>query len=210
MAPNGCHQFQLRRLAKVIPDRKGDWMETYTGVQFWPLDPRPEDVRIEDIAHALSQVCRFTGHTLYFFSVAQHSLNCMEFAKHAHGSRTQLHALLHDAAETYLCDLARPVKLFMPEYKKLEQQLELVIFEGLGLVPPGPNLNSVVKWIDNVMLATEGKELMRYHGWRDEGVSSTGLVSIVERPMKDVETDFLTSYAQLKECLRSSNSLNQE
>lgn len=48
----------------------GDWIQTYTNKQFWPLDPRPEDVCIEDIAHALSLQCRFTGHVREFYSTA--------------------------------------------------------------------------------------------------------------------------------------------
>ncbi len=51
-------------------NRKGEWIQTYTGKQFWPLDPRPEDIDIEDIAHALALTCRFNGHCDYFYSVA--------------------------------------------------------------------------------------------------------------------------------------------
>ena len=54
--------------------RVGDWIQVYTGGQFWPLDPRPEEIHIEDIAHALALTCRFTGHCREFYSVAQHSL----------------------------------------------------------------------------------------------------------------------------------------
>src|ERR1700693_75116 len=56
--------------------RKGDWIQTFTGRQFWPLDPRPEEVCIEDIAHGLSNECRFAGQCRSFYSVAQHSVLC--------------------------------------------------------------------------------------------------------------------------------------
>ena len=52
----------------MIETRKGDWMQTISGRQFWPIDPRPEDVFIEDIAHALSMMCRFNGHCDRFYS----------------------------------------------------------------------------------------------------------------------------------------------
>ena len=54
--------------------RIGDWIQVHSGRQFWPLDPRTEEVDIHDIAHALSLVCRFTGHVKEFYSVAQHSV----------------------------------------------------------------------------------------------------------------------------------------
>ena len=58
----------------MLEQRKGDWMQTATGGVFWPVDPRPEDVEIEDIAHALSLICRYCGHVREFYSVAQHSV----------------------------------------------------------------------------------------------------------------------------------------
>src|SRR5689334_10911717 len=86
-----------------VPGR-GYNMTTFSGEPFWPLDPQPEDIRIVDIAHALSLQCRFNGHTKFHYSVAQHSLIMsfnvpLQFA---------LEALLHDAAEAYIGDLIRP------------------------------------------------------------------------------------------------------
>lgn len=64
--------------------RHGDWMQTYSGRKFWPVDPRPEEVFIEDIAHALSMICRFGGHSLVFYSVAQHSVLVARNLKREH------------------------------------------------------------------------------------------------------------------------------
>lgn len=63
-----------------MTQRRGDFICTYTGRKFYPLDPRPEDVCIEDIAHALALVNRFGGHTRVPYSVAQHSVLCCQNA----------------------------------------------------------------------------------------------------------------------------------
>jgi hypothetical protein len=82
------------------------WIQTYTGRKFYPLCPRSQDVCIEDIAHALALECRYTGHCREFFSVAQHSVMVSEMLS----GEAAIWGLLHDAAEAYLCDLAKPIK----------------------------------------------------------------------------------------------------
>ena len=81
----------------MTDERIGSWLQTYTGKKFYPFDPREEEVDILDIAHALSQLCRFGGHTKEFYSVAEHcvlvSMCCP--------SEVKLLGLLHDAAEAY-------------------------------------------------------------------------------------------------------------
>ena len=57
-----------------MDERKGDWMQIFTGKKFWPLDPKSEEVDIKDIAHSLAFQCRFNGHSNYFYSIAQHSV----------------------------------------------------------------------------------------------------------------------------------------
>lgn len=125
-----------------------NWIQTYTGRQFWPLDPAPEDVDIRDIAHALSQKCRYTGHSLVYYSVAQHCVLMSlavpkEFAKWA---------LLHDAGEAYLPDVARPIKKELAGFVDIENRVLTCIAEKFGLVPEMPE---VIKEADIRMLATE-------------------------------------------------------
>jgi uncharacterized protein len=128
------------------------WIQTHTGKQVWPLNPRVADICIEDIAHALSNLCRFAGHTRDFYSVAQHSvLACNNCAT------APLWALLHDAAEAYLCDVPRPVKGYLGGYKEAEVRLERIIAEKFGLPWPMP---AEVKEIDLKLLATERRDLM--------------------------------------------------
>ncbi len=94
-------------------------MQTATGRQFWPMDPRPNEVFIEDIAHALSMICRFGGHCLRFYSVAEHSVLLARSAS----PEFKRWALLHDAAEGYLVDIVRPVKQMLPEYAAMEARV---------------------------------------------------------------------------------------
>lgn len=89
----------------------GDCISTFTNNRIDPTDPSPEDIHIEDIAHALSMMTRANGHFKTFYSVAQHSINCAnEAAARGCSKRIQLACLLHDASEAYLSDITRPVK----------------------------------------------------------------------------------------------------
>ena len=91
--------------------RDDAWILTFTGRRAWPLVPRPEDICIEDIAHALALTCRFTGHCREFYSVAQHSVLVSHSVADQGGDAVmQFAALLHDASEAYLPDVARPIK----------------------------------------------------------------------------------------------------
>lgn len=87
-------------------ERKGRWIQTYSGVAYYPADPRVDDVRLVDIAHALSHQCRFSGHTDRFYSVAEHSVYVSQCVPPEHA----LVALMHDAPEAYIGDMTRPVK----------------------------------------------------------------------------------------------------
>jgi uncharacterized protein len=144
----------------IAMTRKGDWIQTYTGRKFWPLDPRPEEVQIEDIAHALSMLCRFNGHTTEFYSVAEHSfhVSCLLSGEHA------LVGLLHDASEAYLSDVTRPVKPFLEGYMRIESDLMGAIAERFGFSWPP---HGDVKRADTAMLATEANHLLRGgpQGW---------------------------------------------
>ena len=87
-------------------------MNTYTGRVFNPLEMVPDNVAIEDIAHALSMMCRGNGHLRFFYSVGLHSINCAQEAiARGYQTGTVLACLLHDATEAYIADLIRPRKI---------------------------------------------------------------------------------------------------
>lgn len=132
---------------------RSQWIQTATGRAFWPLRPRVEDVCIEDIAHALAMKCRYTGHCRYFYSVAQHSVLASEIVPPADA----FWALMHDATEAYLPDVARPVKKAIAGFCEIEDRLMEVIAERFGLPMPMPES---VRHADLVLLATERRDLM--------------------------------------------------
>lgn len=121
--------------------RVGDWMITASGGRFWALDPRPEDVDFDDIAHALAHICRYGGHANRFYSVAEHSVSMAAYF-HTRG-RVDLArwALLHDAAEAYCGDIVRPMKRSIVGYSEIETAVEVAIWEAAGFteshaIPP--------------------------------------------------------------------------
>ena len=149
-----------------MSERRGNWMQTAGGRAFFPLDPRPEDVHIEDIAHALSFVCRFGGHCSKFYSVAEHCVRVSLAVAAAGGSRAEaLAALLHDAAEAYVGDMVWPLKqaAALAEYKAIEHGVERAIAARFGVAFEWP----IIKRFDLVLLSTEKRDLMgNDHGRR--------------------------------------------
>lgn len=133
--------------------RKGDWIQTRTGRAFWPLDPRPSDIDIEDIAHALSMICRFGGHSTLFYSVAEHSWHVARSVPPA----DRLWALLHDAAEAYIADVPRPIKPFLLEYDAIERGIQLAVCQRFKLDPRTPES---VRRADFEILSDEAAQIM--------------------------------------------------
>lgn len=123
-------------------------MQTFTGRQFWPIDPRPDEVHIEDIAHALSNTCRYAGHCKRFYSVAEHSV----LVSRAVGEEDALWGLLHDASEAYLADVVKPAKRFIPGYVEAEARLMKAICERFKLPLECPER---VKACDEAILGDE-------------------------------------------------------
>lgn len=86
-------------------------MNVFSGHRIDPLHIKEDDIHLEDIAHALSLLCRGNGHIKYFYSVAQHSLNCAKEAQsRGYNKHIVLSCLFHDASEAYMSDLITPIK----------------------------------------------------------------------------------------------------
>ncbi len=99
---------------------------TYTGKAFCLENIKPENICIEDIAHGLSMLCRYNGQCNKFYSVAEH---CVLLSRIKYMSGAPLARLLHDAAEAYIGDVAKPLKNLLPQYKTLEHNIQKVIAE---------------------------------------------------------------------------------
>jgi uncharacterized protein len=148
------------------------WIQTYTGKAFWPLEPRAEDICIEDIAHALAHQCRFSGHCREFYSVAEHSIRVAMQVSLAGRPHHMMHALLHDASEAYLVDLPRPLKPLLPRYGKIEKRVQRCIEEKFGVKTTAAS-RAAVKRADVHLLAWEARDLMdpsRLVEWDWEGM----------------------------------------
>lgn len=129
------------------------WMQTYSGKKFDLLEPTQESIDINDIAHALSNLCRYTGHTEHFYSVAQHSI----IAAANVPEENKLCALLHDATEAYINDISRPLKALLPEYRKIEDRIWHEIADKFYLPYEMPES---IKKADIRLLATEKRDLL--------------------------------------------------
>ena len=138
--------------------RKDDpWMQTYSGGVFYILEPRAEDVHLVDIAHALSMLCRYSGHTDYFYSVGEHSI----YMSHRVSPEAAPYALVHDASEAYVQDLISPIKRNVTGYKEIEDRVAAVIVTALGLPTPSEEILEEVHIADVRMLQTERRDLLK-------------------------------------------------
>lgn len=125
---------------------------TASGTPFWPLNPRPEDVNLRDISHALGNLCRYCGHTTEFYSVAQHSV----LVSHIVPEELALCGLLHDASEAYIADISRPIKPHLSNYAEIEDRLMQCIAGVFAFPYPFP---PAIKQADMILAATERRDV---------------------------------------------------
>ncbi len=152
---HGAHIFHNGTGIAGGYDPDAAWIQTYSGRRFNPTNPNPDAIVIQDIAHALSMQCRFTGHTKKFYSVAQHSV----LVSHICNEEDALWGLMHDASEAYLIDVPRPLKRSgkFQAYLDFEAQMQEAICKRFGLPVQEP---PSVKKADVKLLATEARDLM--------------------------------------------------
>jgi len=175
----------------MTAERRGDWMQTFTGRRFWPLDPAPGDIFIEDIAHALSRLCRYNGHCLRFYSVAEHSVHLARHVSRA----SALWALLHDASEAYLADIPRPLKAHLPGYAEMERRVMAAVAQRFALPPEMPE---EVKRADDRIIGDERANLSQCEARWTVHHEPLGISLFYWGPER-AEAEFLTLFRELAE-----------
>lgn len=186
-----------------------DYIRTNSGVRFYPLNPDPQGILIEDIAHALSLQCRGNGHVKVFFSVGQHCIHCAKEAEQrGYSTRLILACLLHDASEAYLSDITRPVKQHLQDYCRYEEHLLEVIYKKFLGSPLSQEEQKLVKIIDDDMLYYDLRdllnepvgELVNGQDPRSAPVMYSSF-SYKERPFKEVEEEYLSLFRKYSDAL---------
>lgn len=162
--------------SKTVDEYEGAWLSTNEVPKFYFLNPNPDDIRIGDIANALSKTCRFGGHGTHYYSVAEHSVIVSKILMDKTDDiYTIMAGLLHDAEEAYLPDIPSPIKAQMPEARGIYTRLSSVIMTKYGCESADFGL---IKDIDKRLCITEAKRLGLWNpDWRDEGEELTSAIS---------------------------------
>jgi hypothetical protein len=175
-----------------------DFIETWTGRSFRPLDPDAGDIDIRDIAHALSHQCRFSGHTIAHYSVAEHSVRVRDLLlRRGLSNAIQLWGLLHDASEAYLVDIPSPLKQTQEfaAYREAEARVQRAVCVRFALRFEEP---PEVRRADAELLATEARDLMAFHPPHWVGLQEPPLPGIIKPWTCDqARREFLSAFEEL-------------
>lgn len=165
-------------------------------------DMQSKNICIDDIAHALSMLCRFNGHTNHFYSVAQHSVvvseNVLQMPHRA------MQGLLHDATEAYIGDMPAPLKRLIPSFKDFEDSLWKVIADKYSMPH---ELHPDIHRVDKRACLTEARDLMGVtgHDW-GLGVKPLDIETIQPLSPAVAKQQFLNRYHELRTQLLSEGA----
>lgn len=176
------------------------WFQTFSGLRFYPTNPKPSEVRIEDIAHAGSLICRWGGHAKRHYSVNQHQIHVSQqlFNYYPDDFLLQMHGLLHDATESYIGDMVRPLKVQMPMFNEIEENLMKVILKGLKVPKLNKEQTKLLKRADNELLLAERRDLLVPTGVKWNFTEQPAAMQISPWITNYVYTEYLKRYHHLK------------
>jgi len=136
------------------------WIETRTGRRIDLRYPHESDICLDDVAHALGHICRYTGHSSIYYSVAEHCVRASMLVP----TDAALATLLHDAHEAYVGDVSSPLKSLVPDYRRIEDEMERVVFTALMGRLPNEYEARHIKQADVAMLRMEAEAMMDSQG----------------------------------------------
>lgn len=182
----------------------GRFIQTYTGGRFDLDNPMPEQVNIEDIAHALSLMCRYTGHVKVPYSVASHCILVSRILEDAgYDADTVYAGLLHDSQEAFIQDVSSPLKAMLRDYKAIEANVSEAVYEALELDMAAVDW-AAVKWADLCALFIERRDLMNpaTDELNDEDfaqqIENLQFVARGDLYWRDVKAGYLARYRELR------------
>lgn len=181
---------------KYFRPRKERFLQTFTGRAFYPLSPRPEDVCIEDIAHALSMQCRYNGHCIEFYSVAEHGCLLYDYVQQRFDDPIlSWWAVMHDSSEAIVGDMIRPIKDYMPFFTILEDRVMGAICDAFRMqqrtMPP------IIHDLDKRIIADE-RSNMKPMDWGDFEVEPLGVELKLWSPARAKE-EFLKRFNEVQQ-----------
>lgn len=185
--------------------KKESWLGTISGNKFFPFNPTPESVNLNDITVSLSYLARYNGHTKIFYSVGQHSINCAKILKSMGCSnRLVLIGLLHDSAEAYIGDIPSPIKKYIDGIEEIEDNIFRCVLLHLGIDYPTVEEWDIVMEVDRSMLYFEGPQLTENtDDWssvfsKDVNLSiDYSYLDFSDRNFKEIQKEFLEMYFEL-------------
>jgi len=178
---------------------------TYSGLVIDFANPSSSSISIDDIAHSLSMMCRYAGHTKLFYSVAQHSVLVSKYCQ----SEYALEGLLHDGSEAYIADIVTPAEKLLPDYSSLEEKLMKVIYENFNIISTSESYSNV-KLINHRTFVTEVRDIDGEQSPIAVLIAPPFRAKIVPWSPKKSEREFLKRFYELWQPKQPTNQSTEQ
>jgi hypothetical protein len=161
------------------------------GTYFDYMNPLGSDFNIYDVAHGLSNICRFGGQCQEFYSVAEHSVHVSNIIEKGY----EYEGLMHDAAEAFIGDIPKPLKHMLKDYMAIEYRAEIAVMDRFKVKFP---FSPPVKVADLQMLKTEQAQAMRNgDNWQTTGGENAAEIRINFWTPDEAKEQFLERFHEI-------------